>query len=187
MLLKEKIRSQKAGNVILVTLALIISILSVAAHLQNNLYGDSKKMWEDTVKRFPRYANAHARLGNFYKSHNMFDNAIEQYIIAIKLKPDYAEAHNNLGIAYHALNRPDKSIEQYLIVIKLMPDYAEAHFNLGLVYCDGNRPDKAKNEFDAVMRLKPDIIENARRELITRLKIKPDDQKARQLLNEISH
>ncbi|MGO9016299.1 MAG: tetratricopeptide repeat protein [Dissulfurispiraceae bacterium] len=184
-LLKEKIRSQKAGNVILVTLALIISILSVAAHLQNNLYGDSKKMWEDTVKRFPRYANAHARLGNFYKSRNMLDNAIEQYIIAIKLKPDYAEAHNNLGIAYHAINMPDKSIEQYLIAIKLAPDYAEAHFNLGLVYYDSDRLDKAKNEFETALRLRPDIIENARIQLMTRLKIKPDDQKTRQLLNEI--
>ena len=44
----------------------------------------------------------------------------------------------------------------------------QTHFNLGVLYYNMGQ------------------LENARRELIARLKIKPDDQIARQLLNAIS-
>ena len=63
---------------------------------------------------------------------------------------------------------PDKALEQYLLAVKVKPDFAEAYFNLGLLYFNMGQ------------------LENARRELITTLNIKPHDQKAQQLLQIIS-
>jgi len=51
--------------------------------------------------------------------------------------------------------------------LALKPDFAEAHFNLGIIYLDNGDKDKAREEFEAG------------------LKIKPDDPKARQVLNDI--
>lgn len=201
-LLKERVRWQKAGRKMLVTFAIVIALLSVATLLENKRYRDSRKMWEDTVRRFPRYAKAHTRLGQFYQETKMLDKAIEQYQIAIKLKPDYAEPHNNLGMIYRALGKPDKAIEQHQIAIKLNPGLAEPHNNLGAIYTDLRMFDQAIEHYQIAINLNPDITEShfnlgliyslignkemARKELLIFLKIKPDFQPAQQLLNEVS-
>ncbi len=154
-------------TVVLFVLATIV--LAIAAYDRNGVWGDKIGLWEDTVKKSPGSAEAHYSLGVAYQNLDMPDKAMEQYLIAVNLRPDHVEAHNNLGNIYKAFNMPDKAMEQYLTVIKLKPDYAEGHFNLGsfLYFRMGQK-------------------ENARRELIAGLKIKPDDREAQQLLDEIS-
>ena len=167
-----------------------------------NMQDKAIEQYLTAVKLKPGYAEAHYNLGVIYQSLNMPDKAIEQYLTAIKLKPDLAEADYNLGVIYQSLNMPDKAIEQYLTAIKLKPDYVEAHYNLGAIYQSLNMPDKAVNEFQTVVYLEPNIaeayfnlglaynkmgqVENARRALMTGLNIKPDNQRAQQLLKEIS-
>lgn len=201
-LLKDRMRLQKIGRPMLVLVTLVLTLLSVATLLENKRYGDSRKMWEDTIRRFPRYAKAHTRLGQFYQETKMLDKAIEQYQIAIKLKPDYAEPHNNLGMIYRALGRPDKAIEQHQIAIKLNPGLAEPHNNLGAIYTDLHMFDQAIEHYQIAIKLNPDIAESyfnlglvyslignkemARKELLNFLNIKPDFQPAQQLLKEVA-
>ncbi len=167
-----------------------------------NMPSQAIEQYLTAIKLKPGLAEAHYDLGVIYLSLNMPDKAIEHYLIAIKLKPDYLEAHYNLGAIYQARNMPDKAIEHFLIAVKLKPDSAEAHYNLGAIYQAHNMPDKAVNEFQTVANLKPNVaeahfslgllyynlgqMENARRELIIGLKIKPDDQKAQQLLKNVN-
>jgi len=159
-LLKEKVRSPKAGSVILVMLVIIIGALSVAAYLQNELYKEDKiRSWEGSVKRFPENASVHNNLGDVYEERNMYDKAMEQYLIAIKLKPDYATAHYNIGRLYQTRNMFDKTIEQYLIAIKLEPYYAEAHYNLGINYKSMGMFDKAIEQYLIAIKLKPSYVE----------------------------
>ncbi len=155
--------------VLLVSLVLVTGVLAIATYKRNEVWGDRIGLWEDTVKKSPGSADAHYSLGVAYQTLNMPEKAMGQYQIAVNLRPDHVEAHNNLGNIYKNFNMPDKAMEQYLIAVNLSPDYAEAHFNLGafLYYRMGQK-------------------ENARRELMAGLKIKPDDQEAQQLLNEIS-
>ncbi len=153
----------------IIVLLVVAGVLSIAAYNRNGVWGDKIGLWEDTVEKSPRSAEAHYSLGVAYQNLNMPDKAMEQYLTTIILRPDYVEAHNNLGNIYKTFNMPEKAVEQYQFAIKLKPDYAEAYFNLGsfLYYRMGEK-------------------EEARRELIAGLKIKPDDQEAQQLLNEIS-
>jgi len=168
-LIKGRVQSLKAGKVILVLLVLAAGVLAIAAYNRNGVWGEKIGLWEDTVKKSPGSAEAHYSLGVAYQNLNMTDKAMEQYLIAVNLRPDYVDAHNNLGNIYKNFNMLDKALEQFLIVIKLRPDYAEAHFNLG-----------------SLLYFRMGQTENARRELIEGLKIKPYDQEAQQLLNEIS-
>ncbi len=142
-----------------VTLVLIMGVLSVATYLRNEVWEDSIKLWEDTVKKSPAQARVINNLGNIYQSRNMPDKAMEQYLIAIKLEPDYAEPHNNIGLVYKSLNMPDKAIEQYMLAVKLKPAAAEPHYNLGNIYRDINMPDKAIEQYLIAVKLKPDYAE----------------------------
>ena len=167
-----------------------------------NMYDRAMEQYMIVIRLGPDSAEAHNNIGMVYKSLNMPDKAIEQYMLAVKLKPDSAEPHFNLGSIYQDRNMPVEAIEHYLIAIKLNPDYVTAHHNLGNIYQALNMPDKAVREFQTVVTLKPNIAEThfnlglaylnmgqketARRELTAGLKIKPDDQKAQQLLREVS-
>jgi protein O-mannosyl-transferase len=169
-LIKERMQSLKAGKVIIALLVIVSGVFAIATYERNLVWGDKIGLWEDTVNKSAGSAEAHYTLGVAYKNQDMPHKAMEQYLLAVNLRPDYVEAHNNLGVIYKTFNMPDKALEQFLIVIKLRPDYADAHFNLGSLF---------------YYRLGQ--IENARRELLAGLKIKPDDQTAQQLLQEISH
>ncbi|MBF0557659.1 MAG: tetratricopeptide repeat protein [Nitrospirae bacterium] len=167
-MIKKKTGHAIADRMIMVIFVIALVLMSFAAYRQNEAYGDGKKMWEDTVKRFPRYAMAHNKLGVFYIDKGMIDKAMEQFLIAVELKPDLEEAHNNLGNVYCTFNEFDKAAVQYMTTIKLNPNFAEAHFNLGLLYYRIGEIEKAKSELEAGLKIKPDV------------------QRARQLLEELS-
>ena len=158
-LLKERMQSIKAGSVLIVLIVLVSGVLAIAAYKRNYVWGDNIGLWEDTVKKSPTRASVHNNLGNMYRNRNMFDKALEQYLIAVKLNPDYAEAYTNLGNIYLALNMPDKVINEYLTAIKLKPNSAEAHYDLGVFYQDQNMTDKAIEQYLTAIQLKPDYME----------------------------
>ena len=159
-LLKEKVRSPRAGRIIIVMLSLAVVLLSVAAYLRNNLWGDSLRLWEDVVAKSPAKSRSHYNMGSIYISRNMFDKAREQCMLAVKLEPDWPEAHNNLGNVYKALNMPDQAMKQYLTAIKLSPDYPDAYYNLGVLYDQAlNMPYKAIEQFLIAIKLRRDYLE----------------------------
>ncbi len=159
-LLREKLRSPRAGMVIIVMLSLAIGVLSVATYLRNDLWGDSIRLWEDAVAKSPAKARVHYILGTAYLSRNMPDKALAQCMIAVKIRPDWPEAHNNLGSAYKALNMPDKAIKEYLTAIKQNPDYPNAYYNLGVLYDHVlNMPYKAMEQFLMAIKLNPYYLE----------------------------
>jgi tetratricopeptide (TPR) repeat protein len=147
------------SRLILVALVLAIGGLSVATYRRNEVWGDKVRLWKDTTEKSPENPFAHYNLGNSYKDHNMFDEAIEQYQAALNLKPDYYEALNNLGIVYKDRNMPDKAMEEYMIALGVNPDRSEAHNNLGMIYKERYMLDKAMEHYLIAIKQKPDFAE----------------------------
>jgi Tfp pilus assembly protein PilF len=182
------------SHVLVAVLVVVVGVLSVATYLRNDVWADNIKLWEDIAKKSPNKPRAHYNLGNFYKSLNMYDKAIEQYLTALTLKPDDPETHNNLGLVYYSLNMPDKAMEQYMTALKLRPDYSDAHNNLGLVYYSLNMPDKAVEQYLTAIKLKPDsakahfnlgvfyqtlnMPDKALEQYLIAIKLKPDSEDA---------
>jgi len=165
---KSPLRRAWAGLVIVVAI-LVISSLSFLTYQQIAIWKDSLTLWSYVADRERQDTPlVHSNLGLVYNRLNMPEKTIEQYLTAIRLQPDFLEAHDNLGNIYQTLNMPDKAVEQYLIAIKQSPGYPEPHFNLGVLYYRMGQ------------------MENARTEFIAGLKIKPDDQRAQQLLKAVN-
>ncbi len=195
--------SLRALRILPAMLVLAIIAFSVSAYLRNELWGDGIRLWEDTARKSPAKARVHFCLANMYKDRNLFDEAMNQYLVAIKLEPDYAEAHNNLGTLYHNHNMPDKAMEQYLIAIKLKPDYAEAHNNLAVIYRDSNMPTEAEAESLITIKLNPDdadahfilgtiyhilnMPDKAIEHYLIAIKLKPDYAEAHNNLGAVYH
>ncbi len=149
----------------IILLALVIVVLSVATYLRNEVWGDDIRLWEDTAKKSPDNPRVHVTLGNVYRYHNMFDAAIEQYLIAVKLKPDYTEAYNNRGLAFHKIGQLDKAIADFDKAIALNSSFHQAYLNKGMVYGQIGSLDKAIEEFDKAIAIMPNFLAYSNRGL----------------------
>ncbi len=159
-LLKENLRSPKAGRVIVTILALAAGVLSVATYMRNDMWRDEVKLWKEDALKFPAKERVHYTLGLAYRHHRMSDKAAEQFQLALKINPDSTEAHLGLGNSYQDLGMPDAALKEYLTAISLAPGHWKAHYNLGVLYDQALKmPDKAIKEFLTAINLKPDFIE----------------------------
>lgn len=96
-----------------------------------------------------------------------YTEAIRELKKAIALKPDYPDLHNYLGIAYGNKGMTDDAIEEFETALKINPYYMKARLNLALALYDCGRYVEAQNHIERV------------------LSIKPDNQLAKNLLNEL--
>jgi tetratricopeptide (TPR) repeat protein len=147
----------------------VIMTLAGATYARNMVWQSGISIWEDVVAKSPMNARGYNSLGTEFAKLKLYDKAMEEIQIAVRLQPDYIEAHNNLGVVYQALNMLDKAMGESEFAISRDPYFAKAYFNLAVIYYRMGRLDLAQKE------------------LMAGLSIKPDEEKARQLLEIISH
>jgi tetratricopeptide (TPR) repeat protein len=144
---------------LLMFLVVAVGVLTVAAHLRNEVWRDNISLWKDAVEKSPGNARAHNNLGFLYTQKKLYAKAMNELNIAISLSPGYADPYHNLGVIYQELNMFDKAIEQYLIAIRLGSTFEETHFNLGTIYQARNMFDKAIEQYLLAIKIRPDYIE----------------------------
>ena len=153
------------------------------------------------VKLKPDFAEGYAGLGKVYLDKGMIDKALAQYRYAVKLKPDFWAAHYILGNIYAHEGKPNNAIAHFEIAVALNPDLPDLHYNLGLAYKTTGSFNKAVEQFKTVASMKPDAAahyylgqiyfekgdrQKSRQELETALKLNPQYQPARSLLESLN-
>ena len=123
---------------------------------RNEDYRTARRLWADTVAKYPANGRAHHELGKALFDQGRAEEALTYYQTAIRLQPGVPEPHYNNGLALSALSRPAEAVEQYRAALRLQPGYADAHNNLGTVLLAQGRPAEAEAEFRAAVRFKPD-------------------------------
>jgi protein O-GlcNAc transferase len=85
-----------------------------------------------------------------------YTEAIRELKKAVALKPDYPDLHNYLGIAYGNKGMSDDAIEEFETALKINPYYMKARLNLALALYECGRYLEAQNHIERVLSVKPD-------------------------------
>ncbi|MBI4691015.1 MAG: tetratricopeptide repeat protein [Nitrospirae bacterium] len=137
-------------------LATAVIILSIATYQRNTVWQTEVSLWEDTVSKSPKKAQANFALGNAYHSIGHEDKAIVSYRIAIKSNPYYIAAYKNLAISYISQGLFDEAIEQFQTAMRFMPkDNMDIYYNLGIAYHFKGAIDKAIDYYKIALSLSP--------------------------------
>ena len=100
---------------------------------------------------------------------NKMNSAISSYKSFIDRYTEFALAHNDLGVLYFKIEKPEKALSQYRKAIKIDRKCINALKNLGdLIYFNLSQHRKALSIYKFV------------------LKLYPDDQEAKDLINQIT-
>lgn len=168
---------------------IIVTLLSVATFLRNNVWKDDITLWKDVVAKSPQKAWPYFNLGQSYMKKGMLDEAIKEYKVATKLQP-VDSMHNDLGHAYAKKGWLGRAIKEYMKALRLNPDYAKAYYNLGHAYAQQGRLNEAVQGYLKAATLNRNYAEahnnlglvyaqqgrfnEAVREYQTALRLKPD-------------
>jgi len=138
-------------------------------YARSGMTNEAVKHYEESLRIFPDYAEAHNNLGNLLVAQHKYDQAMEHFSTALKVSPENSSAMNNLGRALAAQGKTREAVPHFVDAIGANTNYLEAHFNLGNAYLSLGSNDLAETQYREVLRINPELgpaIEGAR----TRLK-----------------
>jgi tetratricopeptide (TPR) repeat protein len=93
-------------------------------------------------------------LGNFYREHARYDEAVREYELAVTLTPDNARIYSTLGGLYGSIGRYDEAIEACRKSVELQPSIP-AYSNWGSTLTKLRRFGEAIEKFGAARPLGP--------------------------------
>jgi Tfp pilus assembly protein PilF len=156
----------------------------------------------ETVRIRPRFALAHAELGQLFARQGRPEEALPELQTATSLRPDLADVHIRLGSVLGTLGRNDEAAAEFSEGIRLQPENADAHYNFGIALAQQGRLQDAAREFRATVNLRPRDVEarfnlgiamarlaqtdEAIAQFSEAVRIKPDFTEARQALEDLT-
>jgi tetratricopeptide (TPR) repeat protein len=156
----------------------------------------------ETVRIRPRFAPAHAALGQVLAKQGRPEQALPELQTAVSLKPDLGGVHVRLGSVLGTLGRTEEATAAFSEAIRLQPDNADAHYNFGIALAQDGRLQDAAREFRTTVKLRPADVEarfnlgialarlgsadEAITELSEAVRIRPEFTDARQALEDLT-
>jgi protein O-mannosyl-transferase len=113
---------------------LLLATFATLSWQQSQMYGDTIKLYQNTLTHNPDCWIAHHNLGSELQAKNKLEAAIEQYEIVLHTRPDFAMSHNNLGNVYLQMGRYQEAIDHLENAAKLKPNLGMIHNSLAGAY-----------------------------------------------------
>jgi tetratricopeptide (TPR) repeat protein/TolB-like protein/tRNA A-37 threonylcarbamoyl transferase component Bud32 len=125
--------------------------------------------FQDAIRKDPKFALAHAGLGEAYwtqyqetKGEEAVTKARSEITEALRLDPDQPLTRFALARLYQGTGRPDEAIEELHRLLALQPGNDDAHRVLGDILLAKGRNEEALGELSKAVELRPDYWENHR-------------------------
>jgi len=123
------------------------------------------QLFKKAIELDPRYASAHAGLGEayatlyqYFDAHDeLLDKAIESSLKALMYDPTLSEAYAALGLAYFDKKALEEGITATLKAIELDPNNFVAYWILGRIYHTSDRDREAAELFRKTLALNPNF------------------------------
>ncbi|MGD0774037.1 MAG: tetratricopeptide repeat protein [Candidatus Solibacter sp.] len=113
----------------------------------------------ETVRIRPRFAPAHAALGQLLAKQGLAEQALPELWTAVSLRPDLADAYIGMGSVLGALGRNDEAAAAFSEGVRQEPENADAHYNFGIALAQGGKLGDAAREFRAAVKVRPADVE----------------------------
>lgn len=97
-----------------------------------------------------------------------YDFAMSELRKSLSLHPDYPDLHNLLGIAYANKGMTDDAVMEFEMALKIHPGYLKAQLNMALALYEKGDMEKARKYLDHI------------------IEIDPENELARNLMNEVN-
>ena len=122
--------------------------LTLEGDEQSAMMNKAKTVLEKAVEVYPKYSDAHARLGWWYNKAGFNEKAEEHYNLAIQYNLNNAKAYNNLGVIYFEKSAKERAkgnlaganaeLEKakgvYQKAVEKNPRYVDGWQNLGVIH-----------------------------------------------------
>jgi tetratricopeptide (TPR) repeat protein len=154
------------------------------------------------VQREPAAFWSHFRLGHVQARAGEQQQAWQEFNVCVALKPDLAECWYNRALAATATRKHREALADYAQTIALRPAFADAWLNRGLMLIELDRAADALTDLDKALELGADPfsahlglavaqgrvgnLEEAQASCKRALIVKPDDPKAKALLQTLN-
>lgn len=174
-----------------------------SAYIRLGNVPEALEEYTKVIELNPRFPEALSNLGGYYFREGKISEAIALFEKAIAIYPNFIQALSNLGAALNKTGQPRKALVPLQKVIALDPQFGISYFNLGNAYFQLNHWDDALEAYKKAISLGVDFLslhwnryeiyfkqENlveARKELELILQIDPNDEDARQKLDQLPH
>jgi tetratricopeptide (TPR) repeat protein len=122
--------------------------LTLEGDEQSEMMNKAKTILEKAIEVYPKYSDAHARLGWWYNKAGFNEKAEEHYNFAIQYNLNNAKAYNNLGVIYFEKSAKERAkgnlaganaeLEKakgvYQKAVEKNPRYVDGWQNLGVIH-----------------------------------------------------
>lgn len=125
--------------------------------LEHNDINSAIACFQKSVKKDPKFFDAHLYLGIAYATGGYLDTAMTELKEALNIKPDDAKAHTYLGLVYRKKGDLDSAVSELKLAIRGDPNNSEAHFSLALTYSEQHNIEGYLSEAREVLRLNPNL------------------------------
>lgn len=119
---------------------------------------ESKKAYEESVKRFPEHSFSLNNLGNIYFRLGDEDKAMEYYLRTADVDPNHHECRHNMGVVLLKKGKADEARARFEEAVKLRPDFVPSLARLGVMHLQADEMDQALEVFRKLTELTPDDI-----------------------------
>jgi serine/threonine protein kinase/tetratricopeptide (TPR) repeat protein len=109
------------------------------------------------AKKYPKEKRVHYFLGSYFKSRNLFNDAIAEYNQALELDPNYGIVVSNMAYIFSDLGEYEKAIEYFGRYASILPGDADPFVCMGDLYFQMGRLDEARAKYKEAIEVKPDF------------------------------
>lgn len=150
-------RKARIGFIMVLTFTL--SILTVKAIKQIDIWQDPIALWSHEIKLSPKAATAYINRGKAYADAWNHQLALRDYGMAIQLNPLRFEAHLNRGVAFYKLGKYQEALTDVNRSLTLNPKSSKSFNTLGSIYSDLNDSAQAITSYNEAIKIDPQFAE----------------------------
>jgi len=196
-----KILGSSFKYVLMLLFGLLVAIYSIRVIYRNIDWQTNHLLWVATVQVSPNSHNAWNNIGDDYDKLSQYENAIKGFTQSTVMKTNYADAYHNRANIYFKTGFFDLARESYLTALSFNPALIQTYLSLIQIELTVGRIDDAINVANKAVELAPGdfqvryakalvlanagLKDEARREAEISLRINPNYEPAKTLLNGI--